>query len=243
MPFDFKLPRLKITRVGVFVSLRWFIITGLVLAAHAFAQNSPPAGGSGGDQPGKDQPGKPASNQPGPSQPNLSQPSQSNAVPENQATLSQIDASKVPDPEKLKISAEAVTVMRAALRDVLQKLEEARNTKDVVKLTCVNEKLIQIKALLRIAEQSDVALQEAVARRETQNTDREFTKITIARSRVDQLRAEVEQCMGQLAFRADENATIEVETPDYLPKGDPSQIGSVPRTVDSRPVPASPTGT
>jgi hypothetical protein len=161
----------------------------------------------------------------------------------NQLSAGQVEASKIPDPEKLRISSEGVSVMRVALRDVLQKLEEARNTKDVVKLTCVNEKLTQIKGLLRISEQSDVALQEAIARRESQTADHEFTKVTIARSRVDQLRAEAEQCMGQLAFRADENATIEVETPDYLPRGDPSQIGSIPRTVDSRPVPASPTGT
>lgn len=152
-----------------------------------------------------------------------------------------IEASKVPDNEKLKVSSDSLAVMRAALKDVLQKLEEARNTKDVVKLTCVNEKLTQIKGLLRISEQSDVALQEAIARRESQSADHEFTKVTIARSKVDQLRAEAEQCMGQLAFRADENATIEVETPDYLPKGDPSIVPTFPRTIDSRPPPASPT--
>jgi hypothetical protein len=111
------------------------------------------------------------------------------------------DASKVPDPEKIKISADSVTRMRGALKDVLQKLEEARNTKDVVKLNCVNEKLTQVKGLLRISEQSDVALQESIARRETATAEHEFTKVTIARSKVEQLRAEAEQCIGQLAFR------------------------------------------
>jgi len=164
-----------------------------------------------------------------------------NAPPPAPAAGQAIEASKVPDNEKLRVSSDSVSVMRVALKDVLQKLEEARNTKDVVKLTCVNEKLTQIKGLLRISEQSDVALQEAVARRESQSADHEFTKVTIARSKVDQLRAEAEQCMGQLAFRADENATIEVETPDYLPKGDPSVVVMAPRTLDSRPPPASPT--
>ena len=164
-----------------------------------------------------------------------------NAPPAAPAAGQPVEASKVPDNEKLKVSSDSLSVMRAALKDVLQKLEEARNTKDVVKLTCVNEKLTQIKGLLRISEQSDVALQEAVARRESQSADHEFTKVTIARSKVDQLRAEAEQCMGQLAFRADENATIEVETPDYLPKGDPSSVTGFSRIVDSRPPPASPT--
>ncbi len=164
--------------------------------------------------------------------------SASPAAPSGQA----IEASKVPDAEKLKVSSESVSVMRGALRDVLQKLEEARNTKDVVKLTCVNEKLTQIKGLLRISEQADVGLQEAVARKESESANHEFTKVTIARSKVDQLRAEAEQCMGQLAFKADENMTLELEVPDYLPKNDPSLIAFVLMGYTIvRPVPASPT--
>ena len=150
------------------------------------------------------------------------------------------DASKIPDPEKVKTSADSVGRMRGALKDVLQKLEEARNTKDVVKLNCVNEKLTQIKGLLRISEQSDVQLQEAVARKETATAEHEFTKVTIARSKVEQLRAEAEQCIGQLAFRTDENLSVEVEVPDYLPPGDPTQMPP-PISIDSRPPPASPT--
>jgi hypothetical protein len=154
-----------------------------------------------------------------------------------------VDASKVADPEKLKLSSDALSSMRTSLKDVLSKLEEARQTKDVVKLTCVNEKLTQVKGLLRISEQADVSLQESVARREAQTADHEFTKVVIARDKVNQLRAEAEQCMGQLAFRADENATVEVDTPDYLPKSDTSTATATSRTVDTRSPPASPTGT
>lgn len=150
------------------------------------------------------------------------------------------DASKVADPEKVKTSADSVGRMRSALKDVLQKLEEARNSKDVVKLNCVNEKLTQIKGLLRISEQSDVALQEAVARKETGTAEHEFTKVTIARSKVDQLRAEAEQCIGQLAFQTDENLSVEVDIPDGLPPGDPTQMPTPP-SIDTRPPPASPT--
>lgn len=150
------------------------------------------------------------------------------------------EASKVPDPEKIKTTAESVGRMRTALKDVLQKLEEARNTKDVVKLNCVNEKLTQIKGLLRISEQSDVQLQEAVARKETTTAEHEYIKVTIARSKVEQLRAEAEQCIGQLAFRTDENLSVEVDVPDYLPPGDPTQMPQ-PSYIDTRPPPASPT--
>jgi hypothetical protein len=85
-----------------------------------------------------------------------------------------------------------------------------------------------------------VQLQEAVARKETATAEHEFTKVTIARSKVEQLRAEAEQCIGQLAFRTDENLTVEVDVPDYLPPGDPTQMPQ-PTPIDSRPPPASPT--
>jgi hypothetical protein len=151
------------------------------------------------------------------------------------------EASKVADPDKLRISGEGLARMRSALKDVLGKLEEARATKDVVKLTCVNEKLTQIKGLLRISETADVNLQESVARKETATSEHEYTKVSIAQSKVQQLRAEAEQCMGQLAFRVDENLNVEVETPEYLPKGDPTLLPPPLTLVDVRPVPASPT--
>lgn len=148
--------------------------------------------------------------------------------------------SDVPDPEKIKRSAEALTRMRNVLKDVLGKLEEARNTKDVVKLNCVNEKLTQIKGLLRISEQSDVGLQEAVAKKESSAAEHEYTKVMIARQKVDQLRAEAEECIGQLAFRTDENMTVEVEEPEGLPTSDPTKPPPTTEVVN-RPPPASPT--
>ena len=100
-----------------------------------------------------------------------------------------------PDSDKLEASAEHVARMKTALKQVLGRVEEARNEKDVVKLNCVNEKLTQIKALLKVAEQADVALHEAIANRDA-GADSEFSKIAIARTKVDGLRAESEQCIG-----------------------------------------------
>jgi hypothetical protein len=148
-------------------------------------------------------------------------------------------ASDVPDAQKLSRSAAAVSQMRGTLKVVLGKLEDARNTKDVVKLNCVNEKLTQVKGLLRISEQSDVALQEAVSKKDEPTADHEYTKVTIAQSKVEQLRSEAEQCIGQLAFRTDENLSVEVLVPTDLPGGDPSNPPPpTPATVC--PPPASP---
>lgn len=150
------------------------------------------------------------------------------------------DAANIPDPEKLRRSAAALVRMRDTLKDVLGKLEEARNSKDVVKLNCVNEKLTQIKGLLRISEISDVALQEAVAKKDTSAGEHEFTKVNIAETKVLQLRSQAEECIGQLAFRTDENLLVDVEEPADLPKSDPTSP-PLPPDVEARPPPASPT--
>jgi hypothetical protein len=149
-------------------------------------------------------------------------------------------ASDVPDSQKISRSAAAVSQMRATLKVVLSKLEDARNTKDVVKLNCVNEKLTQVKGLLRISEQSDVALQEAVAKKDQTSADHEYTKVTIAQSKVEQLRGEADQCIGALAFRTDENLTVDVVVPTDLPGGDPTNPPA-PSLATVSPPPASPT--
>jgi hypothetical protein len=149
-------------------------------------------------------------------------------------------ASDVPDGTKISRSAADVAQMRATLKVVLGKLEEARNTKDVVKLNCVNEKLTQVKGLLRISEQSDVALQEAVAKKDQTAADHEYTKVTIANSKVDGLRGEAEQCIGALAFRTDENLSVDVIVPTDLPGGDPTNPAP-PTPASICPPPASPT--
>jgi TolA-binding protein len=161
------------------------------------------------------------------------------APPAAEVKGSDSDIERIPNSEKVKNSAQSLTKMRDSLRDVIPKLEEARATKDVVKLNCVNDKLTQIKGLLRISEQSDVTLQEAIAKKEDIAINHEYRKVTLAGDRVKQLRAEAEECIGQLAFRTDQNTNVDVNVPDDLPKGDPTVVLTPP--YDLRQPPASPT--
>jgi hypothetical protein len=145
-----------------------------------------------------------------------------------------------PNPEKIRRSSDSLQKMRQALKDVLAKLEEARSSRDVVKLNCVNEKLTQVKGLLRISELADVAMQEAIAKKEDSSALHEYTKVSIATTKVNQLRAEAEQCLGQLAFRTDENLAVDVDVPEDLPKGDLT-TPTTPVNVNTRAPAASPT--
>lgn len=121
------------------------------------------------------------------------------------------------DQEKLEKSAEALNRMKSSMKSVLTRVEEARNEKDVVKLNCVNEKLTQIKGLLKVAEQSDIALHEAISNK-SPTAEAEFSKIGVARTKVDGLKNDAEQCIGQLAYIVDEKTTVEVQQPAGLPE-------------------------
>ena len=123
---------------------------------------------------------------------------------------------RTPDNDKLEAAADNLARMKTSLKQVLGRADQARNEKDLVKLNCVNEKLTQIKALIRVAESADIALHESVATRDVSG-EAEFSKIAIARTKVDGLRSESEQCIGQLAYMVDEKTTVEVEQPSDLP--------------------------
>jgi hypothetical protein len=139
------------------------------------------------------------------------------AAPSEGLKMEAQESEHVSDKEKLSRGEDAVGLMQKTLRDVLVRVEEARKERDLVKLNCVNEKLTQVKALLRIAEQSYIALQESVARAAEDGAQHEFAKIEIARQRVSELRAESEQCIGQLAYVVDEKTVVTVEIPQGLP--------------------------
>jgi wobble nucleotide-excising tRNase len=115
---------------------------------------------------------------------------------------------------------------------------QARSEKDIVKLNCVNEKLNQVRGLLKVSEQAEADLREANARREDEQSLHAFAKVGIAGKKVSQLRQDAEQCIGQLAFYNDEKTQVDVEIPPGLPSDDPT-AAPLATTVINRPSPAS----
>ncbi len=130
-------------------------------------------------------------------------------------------ASGIADADRARRANDAVQSMRGSLRQVTARVSDARNEKDVVKLNCVNEKLAQIKGLLKVAEQSETALKDALASQDPA-ANAEFAKIGIAKGKVDGLSNDAQQCIGQLAYIVDEKTTVEVQQPINQPDRDMS---------------------
>jgi hypothetical protein len=132
-----------------------------------------------------------------------------------------VDASKLSSEEKQTRSNTMLLEMRQALERATKILGEARSTKDVQQLNCINEKLTQIKGLLRIAEQASVKMFQAIAERADDVTNGEFTKMTVASQKVHVLRAEADQCVGEQSIYAGDTE-VQVEINPDIRAGDPT---------------------
>jgi hypothetical protein len=100
--------------------------------------------------------------------------------------------------------------MDEILRHIVQLQEVARREKDVIKLNCVNDKLLQIKQLVNIGEANKTNLDEAIARDDESGRYDFYSNITIANDQVSTLGAEAEQCIGQdLSFLGPTDTTVE----------------------------------
>lgn len=148
-------------------------------------------------------------------------------------------AAELSDSEKLDRASSYLAEMKEVLGHVLGLLKDAREEKDVIKVNCVNEKLTSIKGLIRIAEQADITLQEAVAKGEKDTATHEYHKIAISHQKVKMLKTEAEQCVGELAFAVGKTS-VEVEVDkDQVPEDDPTVV-EFPETPVVRPPAASP---
>jgi hypothetical protein len=130
--------------------------------------------------------------------------------------------------------------MRNIQRRVTDLARKARDDKDLIKLNCVNDKLLQVKGHLRIAEDIKQQLQVAAAQGDAGARDHQFSKLTIIYQRVTVLGQEAEACVGEeISYVGETQVTVQ-EDPDIAGLGDPTEPDPTPLTP-VRPPLASPT--
>jgi len=112
--------------------------------------------------------------------------------------------------------------MKVILNRVKKLARRARADKDLIKLNCVNEKLIRIKGNLRVAEGQRQSLKSAISRRDDGARNHEFAKLTIVYQKVTVLGQEAEACIGEeIAYVGKAKVTVDVD-PDVVKAGDPT---------------------
>lgn len=114
--------------------------------------------------------------------------------------------------EQLGESQKHLARMENAATGVRKMLGEARRQRDVVKTLCLNDKLSQIDVAVRSARDRRGQLQAAVERNNVEQSNHEFTILTVLRQRSEQIVAEANQCIGEeSAFVGDTRTTVQID--------------------------------
>jgi hypothetical protein len=80
---------------------------------------------------------------------------------------------------------------------IRKQLDTARQARDVVKSLCLSDKLSQVDVAGRSVKDRQTALLAAVQRADAELANHEFTIISVLGTRVTQLMAEANQCIGE----------------------------------------------
>jgi hypothetical protein len=115
-----------------------------------------------------------------------------------------------------------IAKMGEILKRLVQLQDIARREKDVIKLNCVNDKILQLKTLQNIADLANNNMQEAIARGDEDERYHEFGRVTIAYQQAQALSGEAANCIGEeLAFLGPTQVTAfepnEPENPTLVP--------------------------
>ncbi len=123
-------------------------------------------------------------------------------------------------------------------RRVLSQLDEARQERDIVRVTCVNDKLTQINATTGTARDRNEALEDAIDAADNGRAAHEFTVLIVLKQKLVVLDREAAQCIGQEIYET--GATlVRTEIDPETPEDDPTALPEVPPIVVIIPPPAS----
>jgi hypothetical protein len=130
------------------------------------------------------------------------------------ATL--VEAQSPPKPSSaadLRVQAEAIRKdIEADHKHVLHLQALARKEKDVIKLTCINDKLVQLKAQMNLFDTSMLALEGALTTSENSGQTA-FAEVEKVGADVKKLRGEADGCAGELEMYKQESRT-DVDRPE-----------------------------
>ena len=97
-------------------------------------------------------------------------------------------------------------------RYVLALREKIRKKKDVIKLDCINDRLVQLKAQMNIADRANVSL-EAALEKDTNAARDLFSQLEGTGNSVRELREQANQCIGEPELFKQE-AGLDVDRPE-----------------------------
>ena len=129
--------------------------------------------------------------------------------------------------EQSKAAKAAVANASASCSAQSQALQSAKRDKDIIRATCLDDKLGQCNANLQSIKRREVAMNEAIAAGDTGSGNHEFTVIGVLSQKFKMLSQAANQCVGQdLFYTGDTQVREEVNL--SAPDENPAIITGVP---------------
>jgi len=172
----------------------------------------------------------------------VAQPEEEETPDEETGEISVQERANLTPAEQLAESRRIQDRGNALSRRVASSLDEARREQDIIRVTCVNDKLTQINANLRTLEQRVENLEAANESGDRSRGNHEFTVILVIGQKLVVLDREAVQCGGEDIFET--GATrVDVTIDPTTPTTDPTVIPGIGIEVAPRiPPEASPNG-
>jgi hypothetical protein len=100
-------------------------------------------------------------------------------------------------PEEMIVSADQLMgQMHTSLRHVTQLHEKAGKEKDIIKLNCVNDKLMPMKGEVNLADANRHALDQAINAGDDSGRYASYSDLTVSGDKVKDLRDAADACVG-----------------------------------------------
>jgi hypothetical protein len=104
---------------------------------------------------------------------------------------------------------------------IINMMNKARDDKDIIKLNCLNDKLIRVRGAIKVGGVFLKNLERASATGDTSGRNHEFSKLTIVYQKVVVLGQEAEACVGEEIGYVGKTF-IQVDIDDGIPRDDPT---------------------
>jgi hypothetical protein len=126
--------------------------------------------------------------------------------------------------------AEAERVLDSAMtlsKRIQSMLDMARRDRDIIRITCLNDKLTQVNANIGTLEERVANLRDASQSNDTDRRNHEFTVVSVISQKMSLLEQEANQCVGQDIFETGATRII-TEVDPASPDEDPSRLADAP---------------
>jgi hypothetical protein len=140
--------------------------------------------------------------------------------------------------QKLSFAQTTASALDGTIQRILGLVTEAQQRKDVVLLNCLNDKLIALRGLLKVAEDGKLNLQEAIARENLDLQEHNYRKVAIADDQARLIMAEADACVGDLGYSQSGETIVSVTVEGQNQSGD-EDFGT-PSDSSTRPADSSP---